>query len=70
MAFPAHPDGDRASLPADGFAGWCEGYDDNGVDLTLIDEMLRLTPRERLVRHQENMTALVELMARAGHQIP
>lgn len=38
-----------------------------GVDLLLIDEMLRLSPRERLLAVQENVASVVEMMARVGH---
>jgi hypothetical protein len=41
-----------------------------GIDLPLIDEMLRLTPRERLLALQENVRAVLELMAHAGHAAP
>lgn len=43
---------------------------DEGVDLLLIDEMLRLSPRERLLALQENVASVVEMMARAGHPAP
>jgi hypothetical protein len=41
-----------------------------GVDLPLLDEMLRLSPRERLLVLQENVRAVLELMAHAGHAAP
>lgn len=59
-----HPD--RHELP-DGtpvYAGGRYPFDENGVDLTLVDEMLAKTPDERLAWLGETV-ALVEAL-RAG----
>lgn len=36
-------------------------YDENGVDLTLIDWMLSLSPEERLQYLQDQIDAIIEL---------
>jgi hypothetical protein len=36
------------------------------VDITLIEEMLELTPEQRLLRNESLMRALVELRRSAG----
>src|SRR5262249_14377213 len=41
-----------------------------GVDMALIDEMLRMTPRERLLALQDSVQSVVDLMAHAGHEAP
>lgn len=43
-----------------------EGQDASGVDLTLIDWMLSLTPRERLIFVQEQADAVTKMRHAAG----
>ena len=38
-----------------------KAYSDSGVDLTLIDWMLSLTPTERLVALQNNINTIMRL---------
>jgi hypothetical protein len=47
-----------------------EAYDANGVDIALIDEALRRTPRERLQALQDHVDATEELLARLGRSLP
>ena len=42
-------------------------YDENGVDLSLIDENLRLTPTQRIIKHDRAL-AMVRALQEAGRK--
>jgi len=48
------------ALPPDAGPAWRAAYE-AGVDMSLIDGALRLTPEERLAEHQQVIDFLLEL---------
>jgi hypothetical protein len=44
---------------------WYGEQDENGVDLSLIRENLRLTPEERLIKHEKARRAILDLQRNA-----
>ena len=49
-------------LPADAGPAWRAAYE-AGLDMSLLEEALRLTPEERLVEHQQVLDFLLEVQA-------
>jgi len=59
---PSQNNGNEMTL--DEFVAWCEEnqtQDENGVDLSHLRENLRLTPAERLEKHELARRAVLEL---------
>jgi len=49
-------------LPADAGPAWRAAYE-AGVDMSLIEAALKLTPEERLAEHQQVLDFLLEVQA-------
>jgi hypothetical protein len=52
-------------LPPDAGPAWRAAYE-AGLDMSLVEETLRLTPEQRLAEHQQVIDFLLEIQA-AGH---
>lgn len=50
------------TLPPDAGPAWCAAYE-AGVDMSLIEAALKLTPEQRLAEHQQVIDFLLEVQA-------
>ena len=49
-------------LPSDASPGWRAAHD-AGIDMSLVEHMLELTPEQRLAEHQQVIDFLLEVQA-------
>ena len=59
----------KYSLPPDAGPAWCAAHE-AGLDMSLIEDTLKLTPEQRLAEHQQVIDFLLEVQAAGVSHAP
>ena len=59
----------KYSLPPDAGPAWCAAHE-AGLDMSLIEDTLKLTPEQRLAEHQQVIDFLLEVHAAGVSHAP